>query len=474
VSDALRLLAALALPWLAGAMVVRAALSRTRDGNPWVEAGYGHFAGIVLLTVLMQVTGRVGPGLSVPVIGGALLAIAFGGWWLCRRWAMPEGDEKPSRIAMPTVLKAAVTCMILLLLLRAGTLASEVLVRPLFPWDAWSQWATKAKVWSALRELVPFIGYDAWLARAPGYTDTAPHYPATIPLLQTWMALALGRWDDTLINLPWLAAYVALGLALFGQLARLGASTGVSIVATYLVLSLPLLDVHVALAGYADLHLAAAYALAVLALAEWESTRSRSSLVLLAVSAVLLPLLKVPGIAWLGTIVLGAALATWGTSRARVVALVAIVLAITVAAALVLGPGKVSVASSADQQQIVQSLALHLFAFGSWNLLWYLVPIALAMAWRELIRRRATTLTLASGFGFLAWTFLFTQAGDWVVDYTTVNRALLHIAPAVTAFAVLVVSDALHRRETRTGTVAASSPGVPLAAGEPPRPSALG
>ena len=195
-----------------------------------------------------------------------------------------------------------------------------MLLRPLFAWDAWSQWATKAKVWSALSDIVPFIGYDDWLARKPGYTDTAPHYPATIPLLQTWMALAIGRFDDALVNAPWLAGFVALGLGVFGQLRRLGVGTAWATIATWLVLSLPLLDTHVALPGYADFHLAAVYALAALALAQWESSPSRGALVLFVVAAALLPLLKVPGIAWLGTLALGLAIARFGTTPARIAA----------------------------------------------------------------------------------------------------------------------------------------------------------
>jgi hypothetical protein len=45
-----------------------------------------------------------------------------------------------------------------------------------------------------------------------------------------------------------------------------------------------------------------------------------------------------------------------------------------------------------------------------------------------------------------------------VVDYTTVNRALLHIAPAATAFAALLVWRAACARD------ACAAPGAPPAA----------
>jgi hypothetical protein len=157
------------------------------------------------------------------------------------------------------------------------------------------------------------------------------------------------------------------------------------------------------------------------------------------VSALLLPLLKVPGVAWLGTLLLGLAIATWGTTPGRAAALSATIGALTIAAAMFVGSAKVSTAAGAAQYHIAESLVQHLVAFASFHMLWYVTPLVIAVAWRHALALRATSLALAAGFGFLLWSFFFTKAGDWVVDYTTVNRALLHIAPAVTAFVSLLV-----------------------------------
>jgi hypothetical protein len=360
-------------------------------------------------------------------------------------------------------LRWLVTILLVLIIVRVGTLAIDVLMRPLFAWDAWSQWGTKAKVWSGLRDIVPFIGYEDWLARDKvGYTDTAPNYPWTIPLLQTWMTLVLGRWDDALMNLPWLAAFLALGMGVYGQMRRLGVESGWAAVSSYLVLSLPLLNVHVALAGYADLHVAAAYALAVLALVQLdrEGTRRPGTMVLLACSAVILPLLKLPGIAWVGTLVLGAALALYGTTRARMAALAVVVLAGTVAVGLYFGSSKIAPDAAATQYRVVDSLVQHLFAFGNWNLLWYVFPLALAVGWKQAMALKGTLIALACGFSFLGWTFFYTQAGDWVVDYTTVNRAVLHIAPASTVVGAMIVWMWIHSR-ARPAAVDPEGPAEP-------------
>ncbi len=52
---------------------------------------------------------------------------------------------------------------------------------------------------------MPFVTASEWLnGTVPnGYIDAAPHYPGTVPLIQVWAALLIGRWDDALVNLPW-------------------------------------------------------------------------------------------------------------------------------------------------------------------------------------------------------------------------------------------------------------------------------
>ena len=87
------------------------------------------------------------------------------------------------------------------LALRFVLLLVEATLRPLYPWDAWTQWATKARVWYALKSMAPFVGASEWLAAPTGslYFDAAPHYPATVPLTQVWSAIAprpLGRRAD--------------------------------------------------------------------------------------------------------------------------------------------------------------------------------------------------------------------------------------------------------------------------------------
>ena len=80
------------------------------------------------------------------------------------------------------------------LVIRYALLALEVIWQPLYQWDAWIQWATKARVWYEQGRIEPFARSEAWFAAGGGvWFDASPDYPPTMPLLQVWTCIALGR-----------------------------------------------------------------------------------------------------------------------------------------------------------------------------------------------------------------------------------------------------------------------------------------
>ena len=446
--DALRALLGVGLPWIVGYGWLRA-LRPVGATNAYVEWGYGHFLGILILTLLMRLVGGFHAPLALRVLVPLLLGVAAAGIIVIRHVAKRHpGDAVAAAVpGDPLAIRGLAILVALLLLWRLGTLAIEVALRPLFPWDAWTQWATKARVWSQVHALVPFISMEAWLARTNGYVDSAPQYPTTVPLLQTWMALALGKFDDAMINLPWLAGFVAFGLAAYGQLRAMSISVTWSLFALYMVLSLPLLDTHVALAGYADFHVAAAFALALLALLAWETRRSAIQVLLFAPMVALLPLLKVPGLVWAATALLGWLVAAFGTSWKRVIGLATLTGAGAALGAVLLWRAKIEYVAGIAEGGVARALLENLFLFDNWHLLWFVLPLVVALAWRDAAARmRGTSTSLACGVLFLLAIFAGTRAGTWAADYTTINRAVLHLAPAAALFcAVLLWSWALRR-----------------------------
>jgi Tfp pilus assembly protein PilF len=483
--DIVALLLGLAVPWLLGILVLAAIDGRdgtaeSPGGLAWV-AGAGWLVGAFLLTLWMRALSIAGVPFGVPAIGGplALAALALG-WLVARRPTRPiaAGLAAAGRRLAGRDLEGWQRIAWLVLLgwlgLRYALLLAEVLWRPLFPWDAWAQWATKARVWFELRRMVPFVHLTEWLAAGgAAYTDPTPHYPALVPLLQTWGATLLGRWDDSLVNLPWWLTGIALALAIYGFLARQGFTALGALAGTWICASLPILNAHVALAGYADLPMAAYVTVGVLAGLRWLGTREwRDALPALLLAAAWVTI-KNPGKAWL------------------LVMLPALIVAllprhgVKVAAAMFAGAAAV-LAVLAQTSMTVLGYRLHLdfnfparglfdayFAYDNWHLLWYgAIGVAL-LGWREAISRELLPLTMVIGAGlaFLFFGFAFTTAGAWVEDQTTVNRATLHIAPLIVLWMLVVfrqwaarVAATATARETAVETPAEPSPVSPLTA----------
>jgi len=318
------------------------------------------------------------------------------------------------------------------------------------------QWATKAHVWFELKAWVPFVSTNAWLAaKGALYTDAAPTYPSTVPLWQVWSSLALGRYDDVLMNLPWWIASVAFTIAIFGALRRLEFGLLAALVGTWVVVSLPLADVHVALAGYADLPMAAYFTLAALATLTWIRTRNLGDAILALLLASACPFIKTPGVVWVCTLLPAVIVALLPR---RGIWIVATGLALGIVTLVVL----------AQSSPVILNYVLHLdfapawgalvesfFMLGNWNLLWYGVIGAAILAGPRLAWPSVAPLTMiiAAGVLFLAVVFTFTNAQIWVETQTTINRAVLHLAP-LSAVWMLV---AFRAWATRNDTAAAAT-----------------
>ncbi|MBL0038739.1 MAG: hypothetical protein IPP36_09315 [Nitrosomonadales bacterium] len=294
------LVVGLCLPWLFGVVWLRAPWLRA-TGVTWPTLlGYGYLGGILLTTLVMRLLNALEIRLGFFSIGLALLLLTVAGAWLGRKepWRIRRpGADWHSLAGWRKIVYAIVLAAIVI---RLAGLGLEIMWRPLFPWDAWSQWATKARVWYELGHLAKFVPADIWLSGqlAGAYTDAAPHYPPAIPLIQVWMSYSLGRWDDTLMNLPWLLCAAALGLAFYGQARQWQVSPLFALMFTYFLLSLPILDVHVALAGYADLFMGAFYGLAAMAFFHWARKRDFWQGAMALLFGLGCILIKQPGIAW--------------------------------------------------------------------------------------------------------------------------------------------------------------------------------
>lgn len=474
--DAFALLLSLVLPWCAGCAVLRSAgwpgaprstePATVSGGKIALTLGYGYFVGLLLLTIWMRILSAIGVDFGRSSIGIPLAAIAAAAIFhlsrgsrvsLARVRAVATAIVRPPLPRWQRILWVALLAW---LAFRFVTLAVEIASRPLYPWDAWTQWATKARVWYALGRIVAFVPGEAWLlGDVDAYFDVSPANPATIPLLQAWSAIALGRWDDTATNWAWLLMLVALALAMYGMLRDQGVRPLVALTGAYLVSSLPLLDTHVALAGYADLMLAGVYTLAALALHRWAVGRRASDGVLALVLAMACPFIDVSGRIWIATLAAGLAVALFPRQGLKFVVWT---LATAALAIIVLARGAPMFGGFALHLDAPwRSLGAAFLLFDNWHLLWY-IAIALAIVGaRRLVREPLAPLTaiVGSALAWLVVAALFSaDLGRWFPDAAVINRGILHVAPLIVCVGVLVWHELAATGEGRKPASRAAAP----------------
>ena len=434
--DVIRVLMGIVLPWALGSVWVRFCWNKTVVPKLTLLLGYGYVVGMVATTLIMRALSLAGIRFSLVTISVALLIFIAAGVWLNRgaRW------PKLRASSLATTAVAAIFYFFLILIsVRLLTLGLEIMWRPLFPWDAWAQWATKARVWYELGSMAQFVPAHAWFA-GTAYTDSAPNYPSTIPLIQTWMSYALGRWDDTLINLPWLACAIAAGLVFYGEARDSEIHPLLAIVFSYFLLSLPILNVHVALAGYADLFMAVVYGLAAIAFWRWAESRDRRRGLLALLLILSCPLIKTPGIVWALTFVpatLVVLLPRVGLMLAGALAALALALLGILAQT---DPIILGYKLHANFSPVWAPLLQNYFVLDNWHLFWFLFVGLALISYKSLFAPflRAKTVLMLTGLAFLGVVFFFTMAEAWVTDFTTVNRATLHIVPALMFYTMLL------------------------------------
>jgi hypothetical protein len=451
--DLIGVAASVALPWLAGCCCVLALQRGAEQRDLVLAAGYGYLLGAVATSLAMRALDAAGVRWTVPLVAVQLVALAVVACSLARLRSLPSLRERwrTSRrrvAALSQPQRLLFFACFALVVVRLFGLGLELTWRPLLPWDAWAQWSTKARVWYEYASIAPFVDAARWLdsGSAMQFVDSHPEYPGTVPLLQVWTALCLGRWDESLINVPWLAILSALGLAFYAQLRRIGVGAAQAMLFTYLLLSLPFIDLHVAVAGYVDIFVAAAYGMAAMALWQWVRTRGRADALLAVLCVLACIAIKKEGIVWALTLLPAVLVAI----NRRVGLGAAALLGALVLAYLLYGPGELHVLGytlRTEFSNVSRPLFEHFFEMDNWHLLWYLAPVVIALRWRALFSTAAApmTVTMLGAFAFVFVVFFYSSAAFGVADETLVNRLPLHMVPALAFYLAFLWRQAPER-----------------------------
>lgn len=356
------------------------------------------------------------------------------------RAAQPSSAQERWIIGLTVVLLALTGLLIL----------QQAIALPSLSWDAWNAWLAKSKAWYYVGSFVEAQSLEAWRDAPAGtsITTTAWIYPEALPRFAVWLASASGGWNEWAVHAAWPLAWAALGLACFGYLGLAGCRTLPALLTAAAILTLPLITAHAALAGYADLWLAALLMIVGFHLLRWFQHRSWRDALAAVLLAGLLLAVKLEGAVWLACLVAAVGLALlpprwrWGVLLAGPL-LFAVALPFGGLRLPLPGLGVVRFdwglieipthgAMNLTWRPVLDEVMQALFLLPNWSLLWYVAPIVLVLRWRALRSERELKALggfLALGYSFLFVLFFLTDASAWAENFTSINRVLMQIVP---------------------------------------------
>ena len=473
----------LLLPWLGGTLWLVFAdkqFNSSNQANGFRQVGYGFFLGYAVLFIAIMVSNRFSGVVSWPGLMGFLLIFtASGGFaaWRSRHssTALPSQTVPP----MSTPGKVLIAIMMVLMLVHLVFICVEIFSQPLYPWDAWVAWVYRAKAWFMAGNMAAVVSTADWATATSAnvYTIDAWRYPLFPSVVPYWAALSLGRWSETLVNLPVLFAGLALGMAVYGQCREHGLNVTASLITCYLLYSIPLLGTHLALAGYADTWMAGFAGLGFVALMRGAITRDEPGKWGFQIALGFLMILfsiwvKNEGAVWLLAAIAMFILATCRPrvpilmmAAAVVVALIVYALGFTYIDIPMIGKlgmvdGRLAIpfigSFSLELHNILHAYWVSFINGGSWNLLWVFVAAGLLLGFKSpnvVSGHRARRTALSFILVFMAtqiFIFGFTDRGLWADTYTAINRLPLHFVPALLFAVVAIAQASLKQDETAT------------------------
>jgi hypothetical protein len=465
------------LPWLGGTcwlVFADARFNKNNAVNRFRQAGYGFFLGYAVLFLAILTDNALTGVVSWPhlMVFFSLFSVsgAVAAWRAPKQPGSNTSSTPKASLTLP--VKALLAFLLILTSIHLVFIAVEVFTQPLYPWDAWLAWVYRAKAWFLAGGITDLVSAKDWASATSAnvYTIDAWLYPLFASVIPYWAALSLGYWSETLVNLPVLFAGLAMGLALYGQCREHGLSVPASLVACYLLFSIPLLGTHLALAGYADIWMAGFAGLGFIAVMRGTTIRDDASGSIFQTVLGLLMIIfsiwvKNEGAVWF---LAACAMLIVVTCRPRVpillITMAAIVTLLTYALGLTyieipligklgLVEGRLAIPFignfKLEAHNVLRVYWDNFVTMGNWNLLWVAVAGSLLLGFIS-IRRSPGYRTRRTAVSFILiflatqlFIFGFTNQGLWADTYTAINRLPLHFVPALLFAVILIAHDKL-------------------------------
>ena len=448
---ALKLFYAIALPVIIGAIPLSWFLPKREDGPFYLRWAMGWGLGTIMLTRSMELMGLIGWKFSVLSITAFWLPFVLlgGGFSLYMRYeifdlnGVAASAKTFSGIAIAKGRKALIGKLIALVLaFKVLYVFYEALIKPVTAWDAWAYWILMAKVFFVERTATPAL---AALTRGA-------EQPWHMPLLNTWMFLNLGAFNDVLSEIIYPIYFVAL-LCVFYAALRAHFSRIRSLFFTFLVSSIPFYLYHATI-SYAD-SLVTFYACASFVLFyNFIKGHKERDLVLSFLFVVFSFLVKKQGylyfVVWvIATIayVLVKKPQLFGMAAAKYLKYLFALIGLAALSGLSLmvvlvGRGDISFMPHVERLPVILNVFYNkLFMMGNWNIAWFVFVLISVLGFQKIIRSDAAYIFSISMLN-LMMLFLFYLFGGQalfvlLLDGTVLNRYLVQFTP----FLVLCIAE---------------------------------
>lgn len=452
---------AIGLPWWFGYLLVRVLNSNNTLEDRFIAIGYGYFLGCLLIFILCWCS-SVYYSLNIKYALSVLFVINVTLMRCCNKEMMNlmlvvKDSVKKLIKSTDNKIKIGVLIATIWMLLRLSSLGAEIILQPLYPWDAYTSWLAKARLWYLSDQILPMIDHWAWMGEynMPKriYVHGSAGERSYLSYLTLWLSLAVGQWDEGISLLSWLMAIVAIMFGMIGQLRAIGLPSIMIVISALILLLIPILDSHIALPGYADLWVAAFVVLGVASLYHWAVYKNNWQFVLSLMMILSCYLVKSQsGTIWACLLLVALLLAYYNIKTEKVV-LALIVGCLGGGMLVVIG---VDIGDPLGVHLVINSELLkipylfnsetpklgdviersvkiikHLYWYGSWGLFWYVFSFFVLFRSRVFLKCMPPSIVF-----FVLSSLMIIFIYIFMVNYisvpidTVINRAFLHVVPS--------------------------------------------
>ncbi|MCR4336958.1 MAG: hypothetical protein NUV91_04045 [Candidatus Omnitrophica bacterium] len=326
---------------------------------------------------------------------------------------------------------------------------------PVLSWDSVASHSFIAKIIFYDRSLIHHLNFP--------HTD----YPIHTPLLESWVTIAFGKWDDIVINIPFPLTLMCLAIFIYFFLIHFTSSRW-ALSGVALLLTSNLLIYHASI-PYRDLPLLYYSCIAIMSLILWYRSQEQGWIWVAAIFSGLGSFVKVEGYGYVGLHIAIFCFLLWQTPSQNfknkifsfgkfllpAIGITSIYLlykhfvfpAPEISSVISLEPGWRDIRLALSQEHfehiptVLGLILKDLFLSGNWNMTWFLLLISV---WRWVTTDTSSKeiqvllLTLAFFIAASLFLFSFTQHYIWFIKGTVLSRLILHFYPLAVILIILI------------------------------------